>query len=187
MGRWADDQRQLKRKGLLHERRDKKLSKVGFSWDIIDERWNVKYQEVIKFIEEYGHFPSMATTTDENRQLYDWVRYQKARPNVNLGSPPLTQIQEDKLDEINWRNPYTRTDKQWDDKFKMVQRYKIENGHVRVNKNLNDYHGVRLGNWVKAVKSTNGIEKLTESQLNRMVAIGVLNQDRTRVQHPRYE
>ena len=105
----------------------------------------MKYQEVVKFIEEYGHFPSRGTPADNNEQLYNWVRYQEARPDKKERSSPLTQIQEDKLGEINWRNKYTWTDKQWDDKFKMLQRYKIENGHVRVQQRDKDYHGVKLG------------------------------------------
>ena len=88
--------------------------------------------------------------------------------------------------EINWTNKYTWTNKEWDNKFKMLQRYKIENGHIWVHKNLNDYHDVRLGGRVKWPRSTNGIEKMTESQLNRLVAIEVFNQNR-RVQHPTYQ
>ena len=100
------------------------------------------------------------------------------RPNRYDGTLALTQIQEDKLDEVNWRNPYTYLDKQWDDKFKLLQRYKIENGHVRVPNALN-YHGVMLGDWIKN-KTSNHKTKLSGSRLNRMVAIGARNPDGTR-------
>ena len=88
--------------------------------------------------------------------------------------------------EIKWTNKYTWTNKEWDNKFKMLQRCKIENGHMWVYENLNDYHDVRLGGWVKWLRSTNGTEKLTDSQFNRLVAIEVSNQN-GRVQYPMYQ
>ncbi|KAL7523979.1 hypothetical protein ACHAXR_000388, partial [Thalassiosira sp. AJA248-18] len=77
LGIWVHNQRTLCKKGTISDDRISRLEKIGFLWGSLEERWNMRYEELKKFKEENGHC-NVPYRYSANRQLGIWVNEQRA-------------------------------------------------------------------------------------------------------------
>ena len=92
--RWYKEKYLLDKK--LHQEEFKKISKIGFKLNCINNKWLVYYQEAKSFFEEYGYFPS----NGDIKGIQDWVWEWWTR--VYLKNPQRNQEKADMLKEIGY-------------------------------------------------------------------------------------
>jgi hypothetical protein len=104
LGKWASNQRELKKKGKLDQKREAKLVNIGFDFNVRhhavhlndehnDMAWEQKYQALLEFKEQFGH-----CKVPESNPLYSWVIYQRVRQKDNL----LKAERKDRLNKIGF-------------------------------------------------------------------------------------
>ncbi len=55
LGVWIKTQRALSIKGELPTERKVRLDEVGFEWDLFEQAWEAKFNELLAYKNEYGH------------------------------------------------------------------------------------------------------------------------------------
>jgi hypothetical protein len=84
LGRWVSQQRQQKKSGKLHPKREEMLNAVGFDWGFTrdlagvspQDLWPVRYGQLVEFKNRYGH-GDVPVKWPENPQLGGWVSRQR--------------------------------------------------------------------------------------------------------------
>lgn len=109
----------------MNPERIKKLEQIGFSWNLYDDLWMERYQDLVEFYERHGH--SLVPRTKDHRQLAQWV--------VNLRTMKRNQqkgrwhsLSEERLELL------ARVDFQWDAwEARWMQKYQELADYVRIN------------------------------------------------------
>jgi superfamily II DNA or RNA helicase len=86
LGRWANMQRALYKKGKLAQERISKLAEIGFAFDISNEVWEKQFSALCTFKAAYGHCKVPANYAN-NTSLGAWVRRQRIEYNRQQLSP----------------------------------------------------------------------------------------------------
>ena len=91
LGKWVGVQRSSKQ---ISTERKKQLDDLGFIWDPLDEKWNMNFQALIDYKEEFGDckVPGLYKTKDRIK-LGSWVASQRKDKNI----PPERKKQLDDL------------------------------------------------------------------------------------------
>ncbi|KAL7449292.1 hypothetical protein ACHAWC_001363, partial [Mediolabrus comicus] len=55
LGRWVDNQRQLRREGKLSDEKIQLLNEIGFVWNVRAGQFNFNYNKLVAFKEKHGH------------------------------------------------------------------------------------------------------------------------------------
>ena len=84
LGRWVSQQRQQKKSGKLHLKREEMLNSIGFDWGskrnlngiMPQDLWPVRYDQMMEFKERQGHC-DVPVKWPENPQLGGWVSRQR--------------------------------------------------------------------------------------------------------------
>ena len=120
---WLIRQRASYRKGKLSKEREAKLDKLG-NWlnpqkEIDEQEWNKKYEELKKFAEENGRFPT------QNEPCGDWLIRQ--RKYYRKGK--LSKERETKLNLLgNWFISRKEVDEQkWNENYEELMKFVEEN------------------------------------------------------------
>lgn len=56
LGTFVHYMRFYEKRGRLSQERLDKLNELGFSWNVTDDRWNAKYEELCKWKADHGNF-----------------------------------------------------------------------------------------------------------------------------------
>ena len=110
LGEWVTDQRRQhkykisNKSSLLTDERERKLNEVGFIWSLRNRTdWNHRFEELIKFKQEYGHciVPQLFT---QNKGLGKWVSKQREQYRRLLDNKYsfMTKERIEKLNEIGF-------------------------------------------------------------------------------------
>mmetsp|Transcript_3675 Transcript_3675/g.8465 ORF Transcript_3675/g.8465 Transcript_3675/m.8465 type:complete len:176 (+) Transcript_3675:3-530(+) len=111
---WVTRQRVLYKRSsctkeeLLSKSRIYLLERIGFPWtsDRLDKEWQMRYDELVQFLEEHGHFPE---SLSEHPKLYAWVKRQRARYK-GIGASDISEHQIEQLEKIGFRWSLYRSD-----------------------------------------------------------------------------
>jgi hypothetical protein len=108
---------------------------------------------------------------DQNSELTPWW---VAGPRSNEKKSELSALQVARLDELqeyDWESRGTNLDKQWNDMFQLLRKYKLEYGNTRVpQKEL--YKAPNLGNWVTSQHALNRNNKIRDDRKHRLEDCG---------------
>ncbi|EIC28452.1 DEAD/DEAH box helicase [Methylomicrobium album] len=98
LGSWISGQRKSKSKNLLSQDRINRLEAIpGWRWDVIDEQWNVAFDQLKLFVKQYGNAGvSRNYVTTNGFKLGIWVKTQ--RDNKNKKN--LSQHRIDRLESL---------------------------------------------------------------------------------------
>jgi hypothetical protein len=80
LGKWIRQQRHLKKRNKLSDKREAKLDSIGFAWnEECRTDWNVRFQQLLEYKEAFGdcHVPQ---DFSRNPQLGEWT-YTQRRSN----------------------------------------------------------------------------------------------------------
>lgn len=137
LGLWVSNQR--KQKVQLSSNRLKRLEDLGFSWRILDEKWDEGYLYLKVFHQREGHCKVVQAHIEDGFKLGSWVSHQRK------GKEKLAQEKIKKLDELNFI--WDLFDEQWQYAFTKFLKFKSREGHSKVpSTHVED--DIHLGNWV---------------------------------------
>lgn len=184
LGNWVRKQRAGRKKMLrgdpssMTKRRLELLDNIYFEWEgrgkgdvIPSEEWEVKYEELVSFVKEFGH-ARVPKKYLKNPSLGNWVSKQRIyHKMIPKGNTPvhLTDQRISLLEKVGFeweakKNP------EWDEQYKHLVSFVKEFGHSRVPSKFSS--NPSLGYWVNRQRTYyQKIQKgesstLTEDQIN---------------------
>ena len=177
LGRWVCNQRvrymKLRNAGMepLDDERIRQLEALGMIWKKADSAFEEGYLEATRYAAAHGDLEVPTRYICANGfKLGAWIGRMRLRYKGYGDTAPLTEDQIKRLEEIGmrWQN---KADQQWDHCLAEAGAFYRENGHLRV---PGDYcrNGIRLGRWVLRQRADYKKGKLTENQLEQLMAVG---------------
>lgn len=122
--------------------------KKYFSENLKEKLWNVKFELLIKYIDENNNLPSEKSSNKEHKQLYAWLIYQKMnyKKNINI------------MKNINIYNKWTyfiekykqyffSHEETWNNKLELLKNYINKNKQVPSYNNKNE-NIKKLSKWL---------------------------------------
>jgi hypothetical protein len=182
---WTRVLRTKHRNGMIRDDHKAKLGEIGFEWETPntaairgDQTWHSRYKDLKQYYKEVGSYQGLNEAAAKNTPLepmVKWLLAQRMRryppEEAKVAYKPLSSEQIHLLEELRfpWK-PSLDYDKKWDDKFKRLKRYKIEEGHLWVpGKYEKD---PRLGRWASAQRILFNRDTLRSDRRERLDQIG---------------
>ena len=162
LGSWVNRQRQLKEKGKLSVDKIKRLDEIGFVWDPIEEFWEINFQKLVAYQQEFGDC-LVPQGWKEDKQLGSWVNRQ--RQLKEKGKLSVDKIK--RLDEIGF--VWDPIEEFWEAQFRKILAYKKEHGDCLV---PNTWQDKQLVNWVGTQRRSKKSGKLDPNKIKRLDEIG---------------
>ena len=134
LGSWVCSQRMKFKRNSLSKEKTNLLNEINFIWDSLENQWQLKYQELKEFKNQYGH----SSPVKSNPSLGQWVQEQRLNYKKN-------KIPEERLlllKEINFL--WDPRQNEWQLKYQELKEFKNQYGHSSPVRSHPD-----LGNWVK--------------------------------------
>lgn len=159
LGQWISNQKGNFKRGELSPDRKYKLDQAGFVWDVYNSKWDLSFNELLAYKEDYGN---VDVPVNWSTGLGAWINSQRGRKKQGIMT--LEQIR--RLEEIgfDW-NPLTSN---WDAMFNELVEYKIINGHTDVPQRPT----TALGRWVRGQRDSMKVGRLSVEQKGRLDEIG---------------
>lgn len=155
LGSWVSTQRA--NKGKLSIQQIKKIESIpGWTWSILEDQWEMGYQELVKFQEAMGHCKvNKSYKTSNGFALGRWVATQRVNKEA------LSNLRKNKLNEIKgWI--WSEHDARWLKGFRSLISYIENNNIANISSKYIDPDGFPLGSWVSTQrknKDTLSIER----------------------------
>lgn len=160
LGQWVSIQRG-NWNSLTKEQRHR-LGKVpGWTGDVLNDRWEIGFQHLQKYIAEHGDSRVPQTFVADNFKLGSWVATQRTRWNRLEGE------QRQRLQELPGWATNARVAR-WEHGFQCLQSYVDEHGDALVSQKY-VVDGFKLGQWV-SVQRTNW-DSLNSDRKARLTAL----------------
>ncbi|AIQ94074.1 DEAD/DEAH box helicase [Prochlorococcus sp. MIT 0604] len=154
LGGWVTTQRRIFKEKSMPKDRVKLLNSIGFIWDIKEEEWQRKFEELKEYKKKNGH----VNPPKSFGALGVWVLNQRREKSIS-------KDRKDLLDGIGfvW-NPY---EEEWQSKFDELKEYKKKNGHVNPSANSGP-----LGSWVSTQRLSFSKNKMSKEKSDLLESIG---------------
>jgi hypothetical protein len=162
LGSWVTVQRAT-RDNLPLDRKKRLESLKGWSWDLIDDRWDQCFNALREYSESHGScVVSKDIKLDDGRKLWMWVINQRMRRKI------LTAEQKSKLDSLSgWSwNP---KDAKWEEGFNALTSYVVANKTAVVPYSYRTDDGIPLGEWVYNQRKRR--EVFSQDRIKRLEAL----------------
>jgi hypothetical protein len=159
LGKWVNKQR-LKKENLSPDR-IRRLNEIGFSWNALEEKWELAFSALRKFYKREGHCRITQNLEISGVKLAPWASRQRKLKNK------LSPDQIKRLDDLNfiW-DPILD---QWEHAFSALEEFKKNNGHCQVPDKTN-IKGLKLGRWVISQRRTKNA--MDPERIRRMDSLG---------------
>ncbi|MDC1494261.1 Helicase associated domain protein [Planktomarina temperata] len=159
LGHWVRSQR--KAKNGMSLARKKRLSELGFIWDVPTQIWEEGFAKLVQFWEEKGHCIVPQRIEIEGFKLGNWCLVQMRNKNSML--PERKQ----RLDNIGFI--WSPLEQQWENGLDLLLRFKEIEGHCNVHAKykINDF---KLGTWVSTQRENQ--DNLSTERKQRLDDIG---------------
>jgi hypothetical protein len=166
LAHWVTVQQRNHANYKIREDRQRRLSEVGFVWDIkalFDSQWEGYYSEMVAFHQRHGH----CRVPGKHAKLVSWIERQRIARNNNL----LSADRERRLDDINFIWSFKDIKKKsWEDKYRQLRAYKRRHGHSFVPVNCKENKS--LGVWVASQRWLEAKGKLGAAKKEKLSKIG---------------
>jgi superfamily II DNA or RNA helicase len=165
LDRWVGKQREGYKKGKLLQDRIQKLEEIGFVWSILDNAWNVRYNELIKYREAYGNC-NVPDKYIENNSLGHWIKDQrKAYKRLKLHPYKIKKLEEI---EFKWRVLVDT----WDIRYSELIKYKEEFENCNVPSKYKENKA--LGAWVGTQRLVYAEHNLEQDKIHKLENLGFI-------------
>jgi len=159
--RWCSSQRTLFKKCVLSSYRQKKLTSLGFEWDLQALAWEQKFSQLEQYRQEDDYEPS----STENEDLYSWLRVQ----NSAVKRSKLSDERKGRLKSLNFIG--NQQDKNWENNFLMLVDFlNKSNGKYPRQKSKEEVER-SLAVWVLTVRKDYKNKKLTDERIKKIKSI----------------
>jgi hypothetical protein len=167
LGIWQGNQRNSYKKGEISSDRIKRLEKIGFIWDILEEQFENGIQETLLYKNNTGNPNANARhKTLKGFELGKWQSHQ--RSNYKKGELSSDRIK--RLEEIGfiW-DPF---EEQFEKGFQETLNYKMSSGNPNTPNHYKTPKGYLLGSWQAHQRAYYRIGKLSPEKIKRFEEIG---------------
>jgi superfamily II DNA or RNA helicase len=174
MARWLGKQQTAYRRGELEESKLRKLEDLGVSWKSRRDKWDMRFEELVRFKEQNGHVvPSYFKA--ETKQLSLWCTSQ--RKAEKEGRLPADRIAKLSSLGFTWDSERIRGDEYWEQQFQSLADYKAKNGDCKVpmgwrDKDHPNKHEYKLSNWCYVQNRTLKEGKMKPERYERLSMLG---------------
>lgn len=163
LGRWLSIQRREKKSGKLADDRICKLESIGISWELLDEAWEQRFQELLAFKNEIGHC-NVPSGWKDNPQLAMWVRNQRNKKKN------LTEERRKRLVAIGFI--FDPNEAAWDEQLQALLSFKATNGHLNVPDGDSEFKG--LVGWIRNQRMFRKTGKLHPGREHKLTSNGFI-------------
>lgn len=163
LSRWCDVQR-LNRDSLS-EIQIKLLNDIGFKWNVLDEEFEEKIQELLEYKAEYGDL-LIPRRYAENPKLANWVHRIRNSKDKAL----LSEYKLNKLNEIGF--VWSIEDYNWNLKFKELSNYYKEINYK--GGKIEKYSKKSLGDWSNRQRVAYRKGRLSEERIRKLKSINFM-------------
>lgn len=149
------------------------LDKLGFRWDVREEKWIENFEKLKQFKEIHGHC-RVELIVDENDKLLGWVNLQrslKARRTINAERKA-------QLDALGFSWVREATDHKWDEMYERLKKYMTTHGSTDVPHRWKDDR--KLAAWVSQQRQRRKKGIITAEQVRLLDELGFTWQHRER-------
>jgi hypothetical protein len=189
LGWWVQQCRHMHNSGKMPEDKRVRLERLGFVWcgqeaKRIREQaegktvssWDDRFRALMDFREVHGHTsvpmqrndPGLGAWVKEQRSLYNAGKLQEERKQKLMSIGFIFDGAEAKrVREL----AEGKTSSTWDDKFAMLEKFKVQHGHTCVPLQRQD---PGLGCWVREQRSLYNSGKLQEVRREKLESIGFI-------------
>lgn len=150
LGTWVHKQREAKRKGHLSDERINRLTDIpGWSWDPFENKWEVAFALLEKYVSEHGTSRLPNDYTVDGVRLHQWEEVQ--RTTYKAGT--LSEDRQRRLESLPGWSWEDRRSERWEEMYALITRFVDREGHAQVpQKHVED--GQKLGLWVSIQRSS---------------------------------
>lgn len=163
LSRWCDVQR-LNRDSLS-EIQIKLLNDIGFKWNVLDEEFEEKIQELLEYKAEYGDL-LVPRRYAENPKLANWVHRIRNPKDKAL----LSEYKLNKLNEIGF--VWSIEDYNWNLKFEELSNYYKEINYK--GGKIEKYSIKSLGDWSNRQRVAYRKGRLSEERIRKLKSINFM-------------
>lgn len=173
LGAWIATQRRVRagqQYGNLTAERISRLDEIGMIWENrLELAWERGYRVAESYYKKTGNLlVGKEYVTAEGYPLGQWLTNQRAaRVRGNLDPR-----REERLLQIGM--VWSKADYRWEENFQAAERYASEHGHLNVPADYQTDPGGALGRWIVTQRREKRRGALTEEQMGRLEALGMV-------------
>ncbi len=165
LGAWCRNQRDKKARGRLGTSRIEQLESLhGWTWAVLDDKWEVGYRKLRQFVASEGHaLVPQRFKTDDGFALGAWVNTQRK----NLDRKKLDDQRRHLLEDVpGWCwDPKLEA---WERGWAHIKKFVEDNGHARVKAEYFCADGYPLGSWVNRQRFAYSTKTLSDERRDRL-------------------
>ena len=167
LGTWQSTQRDKYRKGNSSPDRIKRLSEIGFTWEILEEQFEKGFQETLLYKEKTGN-PNATYDykTTEGFQLGTWQSIR--RKSYRKGKLSHERIERLEKSGFIWEI----LEEQFEKGFQETLLYKEKTGNPNAQQRYKTDEGFQLGAWQSSQRTYHRKGKLSPDRIKRLNDIG---------------
>ena len=169
LGNWVSNSRQEFKAGTLSAKRIARLESIGFVWDLLEQEWLDRFDELTHYKAENGD----CNVPGKQDSLGDWVNSQRSYYKRGI----LSQERVGLLESVGFSwEPF---DESWMARFDELVDFKNENGDCNVPCSQGP-----LGTWVRDQRKYHKKVKLSQDRIELLNSVGFewVRQEHTRTQ-----
>jgi len=167
LGRWQGHQRVNFKKGELSSDRIEQLENIGFTWEILEEKFEKGFQETLRYKKSTGDPNApLRYKTDEGYGLGTWQSSQK----FNYKKGDLSSDRIERLEKIGFI--WDMTEEQFERGFQQTLLYKERTGNTNAPTGYKTAEGYWLGSWQRNQMKLYKIGKISPDRIERLEEIG---------------
>jgi len=161
LGNWVGAQRQRYRQNTVPQERIDKLNSIDFIWDELEQKWNIGYEYLVKYIEENQHSIVKQGSKYKGYTLSNWCTKQRYDYMHNK----LTQERLHRLDDVGF--VWNIDDYMWNKQYNNLQKYVMNNGNAMVPFD-NITTRQPLGKWTGHQRTARINNKLSSERIKKL-------------------
>ena len=163
LGSWVNKQRMLHKSNKLSKKKINMFNKVGMVWNpkkLINDKWNIYYKGLIKYINKYNKTPNCNYIADDGLKLGSWLSNQRHR----FKSGTLLQERKEKLMKLNILE--NKNNAIWQENYSYLKKIYDMYGHIKLDdENIKDE---KIRKWICRQKKLYKKNKLSKERLEKL-------------------
>ena len=173
LGKWLSSIRIKYHSKTLRISRQKvdKLNQIGMIWNVLDYKWNAKYEEVKKFYAEYHDLNLLPLYKgEEGQKLLSWIKSQRSIYYSNKEGLKYTE-KITKLEQVGIVCKHN--DELWNDMYTLAVNYHDKYHHLLIPVYYETEDNKKLGVWIRNQRKSYVKGDLSLERVNALEAIGM--------------
>lgn len=173
LGRWLSSIRIKYHSKILRISRQKvdKLNQIGMIWNVLDYKWNAKYEEVKKFYAEYHDLNLLPLYKgEEGQKLLSWIKSQRSIYYSNKEGLKYTE-KITKLEQVGIVCKHN--DELWNDMYTLAVNFYNKYHHLLIPVYYETEDNKKLGVWIRNQRKSYVKGDLSLERINALKSIGM--------------